>query len=462
MITITTTGTLARLRRDAALVPGLRFEAALVPALRATADREARARGQAEVALQRALDAQALAESERGAAVAEAAARMAWLEGADTHPGGLQAVQAGIALHVLRRHVAAIKAAGDPGEIRRIHALDALIGQDPEEDVQAAAPPQAAAPAIESRPAIPGPAGRPASPAITQPPAGPCPPAAPTRRQVVRGHLDRVLAVPVPANHADRRRGPDRDRSGEGRQLDQVRVLQMLFGHDDVAAAYQQWLDAALGEQAKTARPLGSWDEIAIDSAPIGWPQRDVHGFLCVCCCECFWQVITVGDILERLCGRCARRELHMEPGQVWAPRLPPADGHIACPGLLPGEPRQATIEATLTDGSTRRYGLGDASAFLASRWLGLDATGALSGPADLPRMQVTGSTSAEGHRFSFIVTLDFDPAPQGTSRTPYGFRYTAGTLTCNGQTRTFADPVDLLDTIARGQEAFTTAPAPA
>jgi hypothetical protein len=290
----------------------------------------------------------------------------------------------------------------------------------------------------------------------------PGPAACLSRREVVRGHLNRILATPAPANHADHRCDPHRDHSAASRQLAQVRILQMLFGPDEVAAVYQQWLDVALREQEKTAEPLRSWDEIAIDSAPVGWPQRDVHGFLCACCTECFWQVITVGDILERLCGRCARRELDMEPGQVWAPRLPPADAHIAYPGLLPGERRENTIEASLTDGSTRRYGLGDARAFLASRnWMDLDARGTLSGLADQPRMEVTGSTSAEGHQFAFIVTLDFDPTPQGTRQAPYGFRYTSGTLTSHGETCAIADPFDLLDTIARGEAEFTTAPAP-
>ena len=276
-------------------------------------------------------------------------------------------------------------------------------------------------------------------------------PAVLSRREAVRGHLDRILAAPAPANHADHLRGQRRDHAAASRQIDQVRILQMLYSNEDVAAVYCQWLDEALAEQAKTAERLRSWDETAVDSAPIGW-NADWHGFLCPCCGEAEWRIVSAKDA-ERLCTRCARRELGLEPGQVWAPRLPPAHAHIAWPG---GE-REHTITATLADGGKRDYAAGDASMLLASHsWMGLEAAGDLAGAADRPRFEFTGSTGREGHRFSFTATLDYDPAPQGTRQTPYGFRYTAGTLTGNGETRAFTDLFDLLDTISSGEAALT------
>jgi hypothetical protein len=182
-----------------------------------------------------------------------------------------------------------------------------------------------------------------------------CPVPGLSRQVILRGHLDLILAAPAPANHLDCLTGPARDHAAAARQVDQVRILQLLFGCDEVAAAYRRWLDQALSEQAKTAVPLHSWDEIAIDSAPVGWGNRDVHGFLCVCCGGNCWQVILADGFPDRLCARCARRELALDPGQVWAPRLPPAHGHLEFPGLLPGEPHENSIEVRLTDGTTRR-----------------------------------------------------------------------------------------------------------
>jgi hypothetical protein len=292
---------------------------------------------------------------------------------------------------------------------------------------------------------------------------GPARPAGMPRREIVGGHLARILAVPAPAIHLDYLTGPDRDHGAASRQVDQVRILQLLFGCDEVAAAYSQWLDGALSEQAKTAGRLRSWDEVALDSTPIGWGNRDVHGFLCARCGDSSWQVILAAGFPDRLCVRCAR-ELDLEPGQVWAPRLPPAHGHLEYPGRLPAEAHESSITVRLGDDTTRRYELGDATAFLVhSDWgdrMGMTAAGTVSGEADRPRMEISGSTRREGHRLAFAVILDFDPAPQGTRQAPYGFRYTAGTLTSHGQACAITGVFDLLDTIARGEEALTSAPA--
>jgi hypothetical protein len=124
-------------------------------------------------------------------------------------------------------------------------------------------------------------------------------------------------------------------------------------------------------------------------------------------------------------------------------------------------EPYENTVEVGLTDGTTRRYGLGDASAFLLpGDWMDLTETRrSPGGNVGRPRLEITGSTGREGRRFSFLVTLDFDPGPRGTRQAPYGFRYTSGTLTGPGATYGITDPFFVLDTIARGEEAFAAAP---
>jgi hypothetical protein len=284
-----------------------------------------------------------------------------------------------------------------------------------------------------------------------------------SRRALVRGYLGRILAVPPPANHCDHLRVAahgTRNHAAEERQLAQVRILRRLYGRDELAAAYAEWLYADLAEQAKAARPLRSWDDVPLDGAPIGW-NRDVHGFLCpIACCDfSYWQVISVAG-RERMCAGCARRVERLTPDQVWQPKLPPAHHHLACPGLLPGEPAENEIVAGLSDGSERRYGAGDAYPFLlADGWMGLAAAFyRLSGDPGRPRLEITGATAQEGHRFSFAAALDYDPSPQGWRRTPYGLRFASGTLTGpGGEARAFTDAFDLLDTIARGEQAFTT-----
>lgn len=281
-----------------------------------------------------------------------------------------------------------------------------------------------------------------------------------SRRDLLRGHLDRILAFPPPASHLDHRRMAEdgtRDHTAEIRQIDQVRILQLLHGRDEVAAVYREWLDAFLREQATTAVPLNSWDEVPLDSAPIGW-DRDVHGFLCWIggCDFSSWQVIPVGGA-DRMCKRCARRTENLAPADVWMPKLPPAHGHIEYPGLLAGEPHENTIDLALSGGGQRSYGTGDANPFLLpGGWMELTvATGTARGAADTPHMEITGSTAQEGHRFDFAVALDYDPAPQGHRQSPYGFRFTSGALTGPGATRTITDVFELLDTITRGEEAF-------
>ena len=69
--------------------------------------------------------------------------------------------------------------------------------------------------------------------------------------------------------------------------------------------------------------------------------------------------------------------------------------------------------------------------------------------------MEISGSTTREGHRFSFTVTLAYDPSPQGWRRSPYGFRFISGTLTGRGRTRMITDAFGLLDTIGCGEQAF-------
>jgi hypothetical protein len=72
-----------------------------------------------------------------------------------------------------------------------------------------------------------------------------------SRSVQVREHLARVIAAtPLrgPSEEAD-------DRDAVYRQINQVAILKLLYGPDEVADAYTSWLDTSLSEQVKTATP---------------------------------------------------------------------------------------------------------------------------------------------------------------------------------------------------------------
>jgi hypothetical protein len=122
MIKIITTKTLAALRAEASLVPGLRRSAA--------AEAEARQSAADDLAGERA--ARARAETERDTALDDVTAGLARLELAASDPADGEAVKAAIALHAMRTQIARVKASGDPAAIEGVRVLDALIGPDPE------------------------------------------------------------------------------------------------------------------------------------------------------------------------------------------------------------------------------------------------------------------------------------------------------------------------------------------
>jgi hypothetical protein len=263
-----------------------------------------------------------------------------------------------------------------------------------------------------------------------------------SRPEILRRELAAALESPAPANHDDHQsRG--RNYEAEKQQASRVLVLQALFGRDRVAAEYMKWLDERLSEQVKTAQPLRSWDEVTISAAPVGW-ERDIHGSLCGCCGECLWQVIEVGSPLDRLCSRCANRELGWKPQQLWAPRLPPAHSTIQTPGGRQAE----TVAVTLSDGTTRTYYSGDRHGFVLGAWEG-EVTSMFSGPVERPHLEMTGALRKSGQEFSFIAVMDYDSRPGGFDGEPYGFRFTSGTLTGGDSVHAFSGVFDMLGAIA-------------
>lgn len=291
--------------------------------------------------------------------------------------------------------------------------------------------------------------------------------ATPSRQAAIRELLDRILASPAPTNHQDDLRADTYDQAATTRQFDRVEILLMLHGRDEVASAYHRWVEDNARAQAATTAPIASWNELALDTAPLGRWRSDRHGFLCYVCGESFWQV-SIKNQSDLTCRACARifagdhpKEHVDEPmwsiSDVIPLRLPAAHSRLAFAGYdLDAEPENI-MGMVDNDGVERRYGLGDANAFLVPEgWMGMETERWVEGTFDRPTMIVTGFTPRDGHWFTFMAAFEFDTTPQSWHRRPYGFRFTFGSLTASGgRTADFDDPFVMLDTISRGEDAI-------
>jgi hypothetical protein len=289
----------------------------------------------------------------------------------------------------------------------------------------------------------------------------------PTRQAAIRDLLDRILTRPAPTNHQDRRAGTY-DRAAIQLQLKRAEILQLLYGRDEVAAGYHQWIETSARAQAATTDPITSWDELALDTTPLPRWRQDRHGFLCYCCGDHFWQVYikSEGDLM---CKGCARSLAGDDPHDSWdAPtfsirdvipvRLPDAHGQLAFARDDLGSEPENQLGIVDHTGVDHRYGLGDAGAFLLSEgWMGMETERWVDGPLHQPTMVVTGYTPRPGHWFTFMAAFEFDLTPQPWHRRPYGFRFTFGTITASGgRTADFDEPFTMLDTIIRGEDAIS------
>ncbi|RZU46582.1 hypothetical protein EV385_6657 [Krasilnikovia cinnamomea] len=269
-----------------------------------------------------------------------------------------------------------------------------------------------------------------------------------SRRAQIRDHLTRIIAAaPLRASRDDRA-----DLAVYDHQVQQLEILWLLFGRDEVTEVYSSWLTDELAEQAKTATGLTSWSDVAMSTSPIPRWNRDRHGFLCVGCSEAFWRIVSLSGSLDRWCKRCARDLEGLEPSQVWDPRLPTIHGSLEFPGLMPDEPRDNMLHLQ-ADASRHDLVLGEANAFLLSEgWMGLtaDESRQLSGPIEAPVLDTSGTAApAGGPEFMWTATFTYDATPQGWHKNAYGFRLTSGTLSSTAGVQRFDDAFRMLDTIA-------------
>jgi hypothetical protein len=270
-----------------------------------------------------------------------------------------------------------------------------------------------------------------------------------SRRSQVREHLTRIIAAaPLQTSRAD-----SPDRAVFDRQVQQLKILWLLHGRDEVAEVYSSWLDDEMAEQVKTATGLSSWSDVPMSTAPIPRWNRDRYGFLCVGCGDSFWHIASLSPSMDRWCKRCARDLEELQPSQVWEPRRPGIHGYLEFPGLMPDEPRDNMLHVQVPDGLPMDLVLGEANAFLlAEGWMGLtaDESRQLGGPFDAPTLDATGTAApAGGPELMWTASFAYDRSPQGWHKTEYGFRLVAGTLTSPAGVQTFDDAFQMLDAIA-------------
>ncbi|MGW2416911.1 hypothetical protein ACWCV5_32755 [Streptomyces tubercidicus] len=217
-------------------------------------------------------------------------------------------------------------------------------------------------------------------------------------------------------------------------QMAWARALIAMHGYDRAASVYTSYVTH---RQASVTEPIGAWNQLVLNTKPIGGWGRDIHGFLCVYCGGAFASVVI--DRCDAVCNRCARENSTVEAAQpqwhAWS------HGEFVFPGLLGDE--NANGESSLIvryhDGETRKYVTGEA---------GLLTEGITSLPHftkvstqthgdSRDTINLTIEARAEHRRRSadILATFAYDPAPAGYELGghephPYGFRFTAARLT--------------------------------
>jgi hypothetical protein len=226
---------------------------------------------------------------------------------------------------------------------------------------------------------------------------------------------------------------PDLSDQAKDIQTAWARALVAVHGHSRAAAVYTQY---ASRRQKTVTEPIGAWDNLVLNTKPIGHWSRDRHGFMCCICGDVFTSVVI--DHCDAACNRCARENSTVEDAEPqWR-----AHSHdtFVFPGLLPEElsKGETAIVLRYADGETRDYVSGDAG-LLATGLSPLPGFSQISGQSygdSRDTINLTIEARAEHQRRSvdILATYAYDPAPAtyefgGDEPHPYGFRLVSARL---------------------------------
>ncbi|WP_030273011.1 hypothetical protein [Streptomyces sp. NRRL B-24484] len=221
---------------------------------------------------------------------------------------------------------------------------------------------------------------------------------------------------------------PDLTQQAKDLQRAWARALIAVHGRNRAASVYTEY---ARQRQHTVTEPVGSWDNLVLNTQPISYWTRDIHGFLCCGCGGPFSSVLI--ERIDAMCNRCARENSTVEDARPeWH-----AYSHreFIFPGLLTEEmPKgESTLSIRYQDDEVREYVTGEAGLFI-EELTSLPGFTHSSGRAhgesrDRISFTVEARTEHQRRSFDILATFTYDPDPAGWEKHPYGFRFNSARL---------------------------------
>ncbi len=222
---------------------------------------------------------------------------------------------------------------------------------------------------------------------------------------------------------------PDLTQQAKDLQTAWACALIAVHGRDRAASVYTEY---ARERQHTVTEPIGSWNNLVLNTRPLIEWTRDRHGFICCCCGGPFSSVIIDG--IDSVCNKCARENSTVEDAKPeWHAY---SRNEFIFPGLLPGEtPKgESAITIRYQDGEVRDYVTGEAGLFVESitSLPGFTRSTAQTHGESRDRIHFTVEAHSEHQRRSFdiLATFTYDPEPEGWDQHAYGFRFDSARLT--------------------------------
>ncbi|WP_331731416.1 hypothetical protein [Kitasatospora sp. NBC_01300] len=222
---------------------------------------------------------------------------------------------------------------------------------------------------------------------------------------------------------------PDLTRQDKEMQRAWSRALVAVHGRDRAAAVYAEY---ASDRQDAVTEPIGSWNNLVLNTKPLSYWTRDLHGFLCGCCGGPFSSVVIDG--IDAVCNKCARENSTVENAQPeWHAY---SRGEFIFPGLLPEETPKGEHAITIRyqDGEVRDYTTGEAGLFVenvTSLPGFVRSIGETYGESrDRIHFAVEARTEHRRRSFDIVAIFTYDPNPEGWEKHAYGFRFDSARLT--------------------------------